>query len=423
MTKKIALAGEAAEGSGALTGWNGLGYLSRGEMAAALEEAGLPADWAPKAKSDVAYAGQAVKQCKNLGFFTRRARGAKWTKESTFSEKTREYRARWIVARNLAKGANVGDAAGEVVVTVELRDDSGDELVIDAAPGGESLAARIRADYHALRDKELFKAGHVTKWLVGILVTKCGAARYAMGYYVPASGRAIASKLVEAVSRRWGTNWASPLLPVATSDELRMGIARGFFDEVAGVARSLQSARETAREEKRAEVTPGVAARLLRELIDVDSRAAAYRVLVGDEILAPAVAELRKLRDELEPLSDDASKRFSLLDLSQPPVTTPAPKAKSPAEKAADAIVDAKLAAKDAQAKADDAPFKARYRRAQESSGMDKATFRATCKDVMGIKAKDATPQQWCEVAERVAKAATLVDEDMEARFGNLELD
>ena len=94
-------------GEGALTGWQGCGTLTREQIIAALADAGLPAEWAPKSKSAIGYAGQVLSAYRNRGIIVRRARAAKWSDES---KTVRAYRARWIVAQ--AHTANgVGDTA------------------------------------------------------------------------------------------------------------------------------------------------------------------------------------------------------------------------------------------------------------------------------------------------------------------------
>lgn len=429
--RDIVLAGEAAAevSSGALSGWIGLGSLTRAAILAALVEAELPAEWAPAAKSDVAQLGRAMTALNNLGFIARRARRADWRRVDIYSsERERDYRVRWVAVAADAGAAELGQPVGEVVLTVELHDGSSD-LHIEGHAG---LAARVQADYEAFRDAELYAAGDVTTWLRGILIRHCGATRYAMGYYIPAGGREVAQRLVSTLAKRWGSSWANPLLPVATSDELKVGIARGFADEVAGVARSLQSARETARKDAvkahaaeveeaekagrpapaapvNVEISAGTAARLLRDLGDVDERADAYRVIVGDAALADAVAQLRALHAELSPIADDVSQRFALLELAPLDVEpAPAPVA-SPAEKAAErALVErqAELAAqKAAQQPAQPSP-EDRYRVARARTGMSNRDFRAACVSVFRAReiAPDAvTPTIWAEVAEQLA--------------------
>lgn len=412
---RLALAGAAAEGSGALTGWSGLGSLARAIIIQILIDAGLPVEWAPKSKSDVGYAGNAISSLKNLGFIVRRARGAKWGRTSVYTAATREYRARWIVAANTAVDAEIGAAAGRVVLTAELRDDS-DEIHL---VGDEALAARVKADFETARDNELYRAGDITSWLRSVLIRHCGAARYAMGYYIPSTGRADAARLVEAVAARWGCNWACPLLPVANSTELRIGIARGFADEVATVARSLQSAREAARkEDKTSEISAAVAARLLRELSDVDGRADAYRVLCGDDALVGAIAQLKTLHAELSPLADDASMRFALLELGDAPIVAPAD-AVSDAERTAAAVESRRVeVAEAAPVVAEAAPvveetiskvtteadleaLRATYKAALDRSGLSSAAFRVAC--TVRLEATSGTPQEWADAALEVA--------------------
>ncbi len=404
---RLALAGAAAEGSGALTGWSGLGSLARAIIIQILIDAGLPVEWAPKSKSDVGYAGNAISSLKNLGFIVRRARGAKWGRTSAYTASTREYRARWIVAANTAVDAEIGAAAGRVVLTAELRDDS-DEIHL---VGDEALTARVKADFETARDNELYRAGDITSWLRSVLIRHCGAARYAMGYYIPSTGRADAARLVEAVASRWGCNWACPLLPVANSTELRIGIARGFADEVATVARSLQSAREAARkEDKTSEISAAVAARLLRELSDVDGRADAYRVLCGDDALVDAIAQLKTLHAELAPLADDASMRFALLELDVAPVAAPVETA-SP-ERVAAAVESRRAEVAEAApvveetitkvtTDADLKVLRAIYKAALDRSGLSSNAFRVAC--TVRLEATSGTPQEWAAMALEVA--------------------
>lgn len=318
--------GAAAEGHGALIGWSGLGSLSRAELLQALSDAGLPESWAPSAKTTVAHAGRAVQSLNGRGYVTRRAR----VERSRF-ESSRQWVARWIVFRAEAGQAELGDKAGEVILTVELLKGS-DEL---QAAGLPSLVHEVEADYRALRDAELYSAADVTAWIRSLLYVRCGATAFGVGYYVPAAGRAVAAAIANAMARRWGAGWIAPPLPVATGDELRVGVARGLLDDVRSIARSFEAVRARAVGENR-NVRPGEAARFLSDLSDVNDRTGAYRLLCGDAVIAPIVAEMSTLRATLAPLTDDASVRFSLLDLDTPIETAPEPARLSIAERAAD---------------------------------------------------------------------------------------
>lgn len=338
ITNANIVTGAAAEGYGALAGWAGLGELRRDEILAALTEAELPADWAPAAKSAKGYAGVAVAALNNRGYISRAARV-----ESARGTARRNWRARWVVAVADAAAAEVNEPVGRVVLSIELPSGS-DTLRIE---GHEVLGARVLAEYEELKSGEVFAAGDVTAWFSRVLTGRCGATRFGVGYYIPTAGRLVANKLSAALAKRWGAGWISPLLPVATTDELRVGVARGLADDVAGIARSLESRREAARRESREDVRPGEAAALGRELADIHERLGAYRILCSDAVIAPIVAEIAKLRETLRSLTNDASLRFSLLELNtEAEIAAAAPVVEAPtlAERAADAATERRLA-------------------------------------------------------------------------------
>lgn len=307
MTKDIIIAGQAAEGSGALIGWNGRGTATRPKIINALESAGLPASWAPKSKSAQAQAGQATRPLNNLGYIVRRDKRGDYRNASTLT-----WDARWIVSKALSSSAKVGDAAGEVVATFELR---GDELTADQ-DSYATLAIEVIQRYEALRDDEVYQAGEVTQWLANILMNECGATRFGNGYYVPKQHRTRATKLAKAAFLMgWGCGWIYPLLPVASCEELRQGIARGLEEDIASLADSLESARKSATEAGKSEVQPGVAAAILRNLVTVSERLMAYQPLCGSAVLERAVISLGKLRTTLESLCDATSQRGAMLDI------------------------------------------------------------------------------------------------------------
>jgi hypothetical protein len=285
------VAGAAAEGHGAIVGWSGQGTLPRSEIVQALADASLPADWAPAQQSAISDAGRSLREVARGGHVKR-----------VKAQRADKFDARWIVFR-ADDAAQVGDTAGRVVLAAELH---GEELLI---VGDAAMAADVRAAYDERRNGQLYAAGDVTAWLRGLLYSRCGATAFGVGYYVPAAGREVAGLLASAVSARWGSAWICPLLPVATSDELRVGIARGLIDDVRGVATSLAAARAAAARENRPEVRPGDAARLLAELGAIHERTAAYRLLCGAAVIAPTVVEIAALRETLVALTDDATVR------------------------------------------------------------------------------------------------------------------
>lgn len=328
--RDVVLAGAGAEGNGALVGWSGLGSLSRSEILATLADASLPAEWAPRSKSAVAHAGEVLGRLNLRGYVSRRAK----TPAPRPGERRRDWAARWTVVRVDAANAGVGDSAGAVVLTVELRRES-DELAVD---GDAQLGASVLREYRELRDGEVYQAGDVTSWAVRLLRVHTGATPLGVGYYVPHGGRDVASRLAAALSARWGAGWICPLLPVATSQELRIGIARGLSDEVDRIGSSLARERAAATEASRADVSPAVAARLLRDLEAAQDRLAAYRALCGDDVIRPVAVKIAGLYATLGALADDASQRFALLDLDSP-IAAPVAPIVSPAERSADAAL------------------------------------------------------------------------------------
>lgn len=410
----IAIAGGAAEGHGVIGGFRGLGKLSQPQRVQALTDAGCPSDWARSRKSEVGYAGEVLARLNQLGYIARRAGRSNWA--SGIAGKTREYRARWYVGRSLAATAEVGDSMGPVVVTAELRDGS-PELHLT---GDEHLCARIRADYDANLGAELYTAGEITQWIGGLLINKCGACRFGVGYYIPSQGKELAARIVNAIASRWGSNWINPLLPVATTEELKLGIARGFQSEISRVARSLQTARETARKDDKPEISVSTAARLLKDLADVDSRADAYRVLCGDSALTVAATELARLHTELSLLSGDTATRFAMLELdTQPSAMVETTPAQSPAEKAAE------KALAERRSESHTTAYRDEYRRLMEASNMDANTFKAAC--LCAVDNPPNTPADWIIAAKLVAAPKqteqSLEPHDAAGRFDMIELE
>lgn len=332
MTKSIIIAGEAAEGSGALVGWRGQGSLALRDIRAALEAAGCPSDWAPPAESCKAHAGEAVRALNARGYIVRAAR--RTDQDRRIARATGStWEARWTVSVSSASTAAVGESAGRVVLSFELR---GAELTV---AGDDVLGREVTEIFNAKRDAEAFQAGRVTEWLSRTLQRHLGATRLGLGWYVPAGSRPRANALCMAMASVWGCAWICPLLPVATSEELKIGVARGLVDDVAAIEKTLANERNAATEAKLSEISPAVAARLLRSVTEVTERVAAYRVLCGPAV-DPAIARLQGLAAQLGTLADASSQRFALLELAEGPAApAPAPEV-SPAERAAERAME-----------------------------------------------------------------------------------
>lgn len=305
--KDLVVAGQAADGAGGLVCWAGMGALGRPAILAALSEAGLPVDWAPVAVTSKAHAGDAIRRLNSRGYIVRAARRADLQAKTGVRPM---WDARWIVARSHAASGEVGGSAGTVEVAIELR---GEAISFE---GDDALASEVREIFNALRAEEVYQAGDVTVWLGRVLCREMGATKLGLGHYVPAAQRARANALCAAMMIRWGRSWMCPLLPVATSDELRIGLARGMEDDVRAIAQSVENARSSARGENRQDMTPGKAASFLRSLGEVQERLGAYRSLCGDRAIAPAQRLIAELIADLATLADATSQRAALIELN-----------------------------------------------------------------------------------------------------------
>jgi hypothetical protein len=409
MTKTTAndlmIAGAAAEGHGALTGWDGAGPLRRDTI---LEK--LPKSFGfkpPTKKSDVGYAGNAIQSLRSLGFVTRRDRSASWYKPNSWTKKTREYRARWIVFKANTTG-NVGDKAGAIFLTAELHDGS-DVLHID---GDATLADRVQNEYRTGLDNMAYDAGEVTTWLKRELY-RVGAAKFSVGTYIPTAGREAAEALIAAIaSTGWGANWASPMLPTATGPELIAGLINGFVSDIRAVASALAKAKAEG------PVDAAAAVQFLKKLQKVDARADGYRTLCGDDAMRAPAQELAALHTELAPLANDTSLRFALLDLDGGP-TSPVVPVVSEATAVAAKRVDKVRTVED---------YRRAYSKALKESGTNAKAFKAAVQGVLARhKITAPTPADWARAACRLVKVpaapATPADDDSSQRFALLEMD
>jgi hypothetical protein len=119
-------------------------------------------------------------------------------------------------------------------------------------------------------------------------------------------------------------------------------------DDVTGVVASQDAATKAAIEAGKSQISPAVAARLLADLSRVEDRVNAYRALCGDAPLASPRAEIARVREILEGLSDDTSQRFALIgaDLpAQAPAQVAREERSAPAFRAAERALAERLAA------------------------------------------------------------------------------
>jgi hypothetical protein len=223
------VAGAVAEGHGVILGWQGGGSVPRKVLCDALAAADVGAA-PPKAKSARAHAGRALELATREGLVVRVQRGGAVNT------------ATWSIGLADHQGS-VGDKFGTTVMRAHLS--ATDVFSVD---GDHTLAPKIRADFDARVAAELFLPSDLTAWLADRLEGRFDAVRLGLGFYVPARHAKQAESLCRAVAGcGFGRDWILPAIPLATSDELREGIARGLQVEVSDLLDSLASEREAAR--------------------------------------------------------------------------------------------------------------------------------------------------------------------------------
>lgn len=304
------VAGARTDGQGVMLGWTGRRERTRAQLQAALARAGAPAEWAPPSKSAHAHAGAAIGKLSREGLIPRVAR------DLAQVDKRRGVSARWIVARALTEG-QVGDAGAAIILTAELING---ELRLD---GDRELAREVHEEYTRLAAGDVYAAADVTGWLAGLLSHRLGAARLGQTWYVRAGNAELAERICTEIAggdgtnldKGWGTDWMLPALPVATSAQLRAGLARALITEARDVLDDLATQRKAATAAKRTEIGTRAAVTLLGKLRTVSERAAQFAVILGEDHLKGIRAEIAAAVAVVEPLCDDTSQRGAMLEL------------------------------------------------------------------------------------------------------------
>lgn len=305
-TSNDIVAGAAAEGHGAYLGWEGKGDLTHRMIIAALKKAGLPDDWTPSPRTLRAQLGRA---CATINSTT-----VKVVADRTLSKKEEIHRgqrvvARWVVGK-VAFGSGVGESMGNVLLTVRITEDN-----VLHTSGDRGLAKKVRDSFNELVADEVYVAGDVTGWMRSILRDKLGCVRVGAGmWYAPRESRALAEQFTQAVSTtEFGKLWMGsidvPAVPVATSDQLRAGLAAGLVDEARDVLADFEGARKIARDAGRADLGARGAATYQRRLANVAERAVHYGVLLGAKHIESVRVRINEALAEVESLVDVTSAR------------------------------------------------------------------------------------------------------------------
>lgn len=312
------VAGAQAEGSGVFLGWRGQGDITVAGLRRAMERAGEVKDWAPAPKSAHYHASAAFAPLNQGGLVVRSERGTR-NRTSLYTGLQRRYVAAWTVLK--PDHSDVGEKAGVTVIRAQLGTDG--LLEIEAESGYEHLKERVQADFQRRVDEEIIPAGEVTYWLQLLLTGRFGAQRVGGMYYVPHKYAARAERVCDELAKGspegfggWGVDWCLPAIPVATTDQLRSGLTRGFRDEVSRLLADLERDRERARGDKRKDIGAAGACSYMQKLRTVNERAREYAAMLGDDAVAALRKAIADAQAVLEPLCDDTAQRFAALELS-----------------------------------------------------------------------------------------------------------
>lgn len=285
------VAGASAEGHGALTEWTGRGTLTQEVIRLVLSDAGLPAEWAPPVKDAKVQLGVAVQNaCAMTGLTAKPVRKVR-NPDGTSPD---AWLARWvIISLPVGTEATAGRAVGNIVLVATLHgDEESQRLDIETEPtddpvrfaNREYLRRQVRDHYEALTGNAVHQASDITKWLGLVLRKHLGAVRYGNTYYVPRAGLDTAEKLTNGLrSIGWGHRWMYPMLPVATSAQLSLGLAIGLVAEVDELAVDVEAARKAARDEGRLDVGAVAHKNAVARLALLVERIRGYEALLGEE--------------------------------------------------------------------------------------------------------------------------------------------
>lgn len=300
------VAGARTNASGIFLGFNGLGTLTRAELAAVIAAAGMPSDWLPAAKSAHAQAGRIVGNLSRHGYIVRAARvPVKTGKPQSSAE--RGWVARWNVGQAVL-GSTVGGSYGTTLLVATLT--VGGTLTLE---GREDLAVTVRTEFDTACSAETYAAADVSSWLSSTLVGRFRAAAVGGNWYVRRKYAADAEKLCTALAKTWGRNWLLPAIPMTTTEELCAGLVKNFAEEVDVVLSTYRAELAEAQKHGDSEIGSRRATTLLGEVRTLAERAVGFASMFGDRHMMTLREKLCAAADEISGSVDDISQRFSLI--------------------------------------------------------------------------------------------------------------
>jgi hypothetical protein len=286
-TENLVVAGMGAEGHGVMTGYRASGALTLTALRELAARAGVEEQHMPKAKDAKVQLTRAMRAVAS----DRGMQAEQEKKKNRQTVEAREPASRWMLVSGGVAGEMPapGMPYGRLELVATLYDDArGQALVMD--PPDSTLAIAVRDEYQRLISTKEVIASDVSKWLNEYHRDVLCAVQYGIGWYVPRAHRAMAESIVAVFwgEASYGDKWMNPPLPVASSEQLSLGLANGLCDEVAEQMKLLADKRAELRAERNdqtAEITARAATSFMVRLNRIGARANAYAALLGDKLL------------------------------------------------------------------------------------------------------------------------------------------
>lgn len=293
------IAGAEHGAIGGLVSWTGSGSLTRRAILDMLVRTGLDAALAPNPKSAHAQASKVLATLNFDGYIVR----------AVPAQMRKDWRARWTAAR-VQTGAGVGESVGAVTLVASL--DAGGVLTIVDDGTDPLLAPRLIREYEARVAAEMFTAGEVTDWLGRTIRRAWRGAQLGGSWFIPSEHLDEAERFCEALSKRWGTTWMVPAIPLTTSGKLRASLASSLVREAEDVLADLQAAQIEADAGGRG-IGDTKATTLVRRLEAVRERAIYYAEVLGSAEVVGIRIRVAAALVALDGVASDISQRFALI--------------------------------------------------------------------------------------------------------------
>lgn len=290
------VAGAMAEGNGIIFAWRGHGELTLGQLTDLCTKHGL-GHIVPEGKSNHALAARAIRSAIGSGFALK-----------TLSKpRAASYAARWAWSTIDGKAdLNVNDNAGQVAGVAQLNLDG--TLVCDG-----TYATKIGEEYNRLKNGEVFSAIDITNWIASF-VCRAGGIRLGTAQYLPSSEVKTYERFIVELSNVWGDDWLLPT-PIATTEQLRMGLHRGLMNEYNDLLAELQAADRAAKERKAVGLGVRAAVSFVRKFTELQERAKGFALLVGAERVNVVTQACAEQVNSLSHLAGDTATRGAMLEL------------------------------------------------------------------------------------------------------------